>query len=229
MRNQSSRAGASVAWLLVACLPAPIIGAAPKQVDRQVDPPTMATPVTPPAPSRPVSVLAGELESPSAEVRAEAATELAGARELPGPVWMALNRLTVEDPDRAVRIAADRSRHVLVVNGVRATIRDGYDESPRPIKTEPPALPQEARERRITGVVRLLVLIDERGRVEDAEIVESIPVLDEAALKSVRKAEFTPATRNGEPVPAYVVAPIGFSTTTRSFIVTRSPPCDPRP
>ena len=229
MREQSSRLGASVVWLLVGCLPAPIIGAAPRQVDRPVDPQTIATPRTPPAPSHPVSVLAAELESPSAEVRAAAATELAGARELPGRVWSALNRLTVKDPDRAVRIAADRSRHVLVVNGVRSTIREGYDESPRPVKTEPPRLPQEARERRITGVVRLLVLIDEQGRVEDAEIVESIPGLDEAALESVRKAEFTPATRDGEPVPAYVVAPIGFSTTTRSFIVTRSPPCDPRP
>ena len=78
-------------------------------------------------------------------------------------------------------------------------------------------MPQEARQRRITGVVRVLVLIDEGGRVEDAEVVESIPVLDEAALECIRKAEFAPATRNGEPVPTYAVAPISFSLTTKTF------------
>jgi protein TonB len=130
---------------------------------------------------------------------------------------MALNRLTVDDPDRAVRIAADRTRHLLVIRGVRSGIGDTYDEGPRPVKTEPPHIPQEARQRRITGVVRVLVLIDERGKVEDAEIVESIPVLDEAALECIRKAEFEPATRNGEPVPTYAIAPIGFSTSTKAI------------
>jgi TonB family protein len=162
-------------------------------------------------------VLAEELRSSSAAERAEAARELAGARRVPNPVWMALNRLTMDDPDRAVRVAADRARHLLVIRGVRTGIGDTYDEGPRPVKTEAPRLPQEARQRRITGVVRVLVLIDERGKVEDAEIVESIPVLDEAALKCIRKAEFAPATRNGEPVPTYAVAPIRFSLTTRTF------------
>jgi TonB family protein len=227
MRKRSSRSGTSAVWVLVACLPASTIGAVPTQADlAAADPPTMATPLTLPPPSRAVSVLAGELESSSAAVRAEAARELAGAPRVSEPVWRALNRLAAEDPDRAVRIAADRTRHLLVIRGVRTGIGDTHDEGPRPIRTEPPRLPQAARQRRISGVVRVLVLIDERGKVEDAEIVESIPVLDEAALKCIRKAEFAPATRNGEPVPTYAVAPIGFSTTTRAFVVTRGPTCD---
>ncbi len=217
MRKGSSRSGASVACVLVACLPASAIGAGPQQAEPPEDPPAVATPITPPPPSRPVSVLAEELESSSPEVRAEAATQLAGARRVPEPVWRALNRLTTEDPDRAVRIAADRARHLLVIRGVRTGIGDTYDEGPRPIKTEPPRLPQKARQRRITGVVRVLVLIDERGKVEDAEIVESIPALDEAALECIRKAKFAPATRSGEPVPTYAVAPIRFSLTTRTL------------
>ena len=217
MRTGSSRIGASVVCLLVSCLPASAAGAEPRQGDPPADPPATATPITPPPPSRPVSVLAGQLESPSAAVRVEAASQLAGARRLPDTVWSALNRLTVEDPDRAVRIAADRTRHLLVIRGVRTGIGDTYDEGPRPLKAEPPRLPQEARQRRVTGVVRVLVLIDERGKVEDAEIVESIPVLDEAALKCIRRAEFQPATRNGEPVPTYAIAPISFSLTTKTI------------
>jgi TonB family protein len=225
MRKGTSKSGALAVWLLVGCLPASTLGA-PRQVDPAADPPTAATPLTLPPPSRPIQELAAELGSPSAEVRAAAAAQLAGARQVPEPVWRALNRLTAEDPDRGVRIAADRTRHLLVVRGVRAWIKDTDDEGPRPIRTEPPRLPREALERRISGVVRVLVLIDEKGKVEDAEIVGSIPVLDEAALECVRKAEFAPATRNGETVPSYVVAPIGFATTTRAVLVTRRPACD---
>jgi TonB family protein len=218
MRKTRSRRRTAVVWVLAACLPASTLGAAPTQADFvAADPATIATPLTLPPPSRSVSVLAGELESPSAERRVEAARELAGARAIPEPVWRAVNRLAAEDPDRAVRIAADRTRHLLVIRGVRTGIVDTYDVGPRPLKTEPPRLPQEALQRRISGVVRVLVLIDERGRVADAEVVESIPVLDEAALKCIRKAEFAPATRDGEPVPTYAVAPIRFSLTTRTL------------
>lgn len=211
------RKGVRSAWLLLACMPVWVAGADPQQAAPPDDPPAVATPITPPPPSRPVSVLAEELQSSSAAARAAAARELAGAGRIPEPVWSALNRLTVEDPDRAVRIAADRTRHLLVIRGVRTGIGDTYDEGPRPLKTEPPRLPQEARQRRITGTVRVLVLIDERGKVEDAEIIESIPVLDGAALKCIGKAEFAPATRNGQPVPTYAIAPIRFSTTTMTI------------
>jgi TonB family protein len=88
---------------------------------------------------------------------------------------------------------------------------------PAPDQDGQPALPSGSAVPADHGVVRLLVLVDEHGKVEDAEVIESIPVLDEAALRCVRKWRFEPGTRNGEPVPVYVVAPISFTGTTNVF------------
>jgi len=184
---------------------------------RQSDAATPARKVVPPPPGRPVSDLARDLGSPDATVRAEAARELAGATKLPTPVWEALHRLARDDPERAVRLVSARALCLLSIHGGRGGIADTYDEAPRPIRMDSPRYPREARSRRITGVVRLLVLVDERGKVEDAEVIESIPLLDEAALRCVRKWTFDPGTRSGKPTPVYVVAPIRFSGITNVF------------
>lgn len=192
---------------------APVSQAQPEESDT----PTAARKVIPPPPSRPVADLAGDLTSPTASVRAEAAKALAGARSLPARVWDALDRLARDDPDRTVRLAALRTRYLLVIHGVRASIGDAYDEGPRPVGTESPRYPREARQRRITGVVRVLVLINEQGDVEDAEIIESIPVLDDAALRCVRRWKFEPGTKGGKPTPTYAIAPLSFTGTTRTI------------
>jgi len=161
--------------------------------------------------------LARDLGSPDAAVRADAARELAGTKALPKTTWVALSQLARDDPERTVRLAAARTLCLLSIHGGRSGIADTYDEAPRPVKMDSPRYPREARSRRITGIVRLLVLVDEHGKVEDAEVIESIPVLDEAALRCVRKWRFEPGTRNGKPVPVYVVAPISFTGTTNVF------------
>jgi protein TonB len=160
-----------------------------------------------------VSALAEDLKSPTASVRAEAALELAGARRLPSTVWEALGRLALDDPDRGVRLAAARTQYLLVIQGVRGGVVDTYDEDPRPLEMERPEYPGAAGRKGIAGRVRLLILINERGDVEDAEIIESIAELDDAALRCVRDWKFEPARKGGQPTPAYVVAPIAFTVT----------------
>jgi protein TonB len=177
-------------------------------------PPTPAKKIMPPPPSRPVSELTGDLDSEDPSVRAGAARELAGARRLPDRTWDALTRLARADPERAVRLAAERARYLLVIHGVRSSIGDAYDEGPRPVRMDNPRYPQGARQRRITGIVRVLVLVNERGDVEDAEIIESIPELDDAALACVRDWEFEPATKDGEPTPSFAIAPLRFTLST---------------
>jgi protein TonB len=160
-----------------------------------------------------VSELADQLSSPTASLRAEAARELAGARRLPSAVWEALGRLALDDPDRVVRLAAARTQHLLVIQGVRGGVAETYDEDPRPLEMERPEYPGAAGRKGIAGTVRVLILIDERGDVEEAEIIESIPELDDAALGCVRDWKFEPARKGGQPTPAYVVAPIAFTVT----------------
>jgi TonB family protein len=75
-----------------------------------------------------------------------------------------------------------------------------------------PHYPYVARRRGYEGVVVLKVLVMENGRVGEIRIEESsgFEILDEAAIKSVRKWVFSPAKRNGIPVSSWVKIPIRF-------------------
>lgn len=88
-------------------------------------------------------------------------------------------------------------------------VRD-YDRAPRLLHSVKPRYPQEAFVKKIEGVVLLEILIDSHGRVADARVLRSIPLLDAAAIAAVRQWLFQPAARNGRPVPTVANAPITF-------------------
>ena len=54
------------------------------------------------------------------------------------------------------------------------------------------------------------IVVNEQGVVSDAKILRSIPLLDEAALETVRKWQFRPSVVNGKPVPVREVVNINF-------------------
>lgn len=60
------------------------------------------------------------------------------------------------------------------------------------------------------GVVVLSLDLDAEGHVVGTGVVQSAGVFDEYALQAVLDWQFRPATRNGLPAPATVVAIIGF-------------------
>lgn len=66
-------------------------------------------------------------------------------------------------------------------------------------KNVPPVYPAIARAANMGGVVRLLVTISEAGDVQNAKIVQSAGVLDQAALDAVAKWTFEPFIVNGAP------------------------------
>jgi periplasmic protein TonB len=71
--------------------------------------------------------------------------------------------------------------------------------------------PPIAQSARVQGVVILETLIGANGRVEDARVLRSIPLLDQAALDAVRQWEFTPTLLNGNPVPVIMTTTVQFS------------------
>lgn len=101
-----------------------------------------------------------------------------------------------------------------VVGGVVGGTGDGpvldYDRAPRPIKMTKPVYPQAAFIKKIEGVVEVEILIDVQGRVLPRRIIRSIPLLDEAAIETVKQWLFEPALKNGRPVSIVAVAPVGF-------------------
>jgi protein TonB len=79
------------------------------------------------------------------------------------------------------------------------------------VKDVPPVYPPDALAARIGGVVILEVIIDTEGHVDDAKVLRSVPVLDNAALEAVRQWEFTPTELNGMPVPVIMTVTVNFS------------------
>ncbi len=74
-----------------------------------------------------------------------------------------------------------------------------------PILISPPKVsyPPLARERRVSGKVVVLVLVDEEGSVTETRLQQGIPSktgVNKAVLDGVRTARFRPATKNGIPV-----------------------------
>ena len=82
---------------------------------------------------------------------------------------------------------------------------------PVAITKVPPAYPDEAREKKVQGLVIVEALVGKDGRVEDTRMLKSIPLLDAAAMAAVRQWTFKPATYKGEPVRAWVSMPVKFT------------------
>jgi len=79
------------------------------------------------------------------------------------------------------------------------------------IKSPKPQHSAEALRARAEGTVTLEALVDEQGRVADARVVKSIPLLDQSALDAAKQWEFKPATLNGEPVPVLIQLELNFT------------------
>ncbi len=82
---------------------------------------------------------------------------------------------------------------------------------PRKIRHVPPVYPPIARAANVTGVVIIEARIGTDGRVEDAHVLRSIPLLDQAALDAVKQWEFTPTLLNGQAVPVIMTVAVNFT------------------
>ncbi len=93
--------------------------------------------------------------------------------------------------------------------------RIGGDLKP-PTKTVnlSPVYPELAKTARVQGVVICEILVGTDGKVEDARILRSIPLLDQAALDAVRQWEFSPTLQNGNPIPVLMVVTVNFVVST---------------
>jgi len=60
-------------------------------------------------------------------------------------------------------------------------------------------------------MVTIEATIGTDGKVIDAKVVRSIPLLDQAALDAVLQWEYTPTLRNGVPVPVLMTVTINFT------------------
>ena len=82
---------------------------------------------------------------------------------------------------------------------------------PTKLNQVPPVYPPQARDAGIQGVVILEVIVGVDGSVTDARVLRSIPLLDEAAVESVKQWRYEPTLLNGAPVPVIMTVTVNFT------------------
>jgi protein TonB len=85
-----------------------------------------------------------------------------------------------------------------------------FDSPPRVIKQAKPQYPQDAFVKKIEGTVLIEALVDSQGRVSRARVIQSVPLLDAAALQAVYQWVFQPAMKHGRPVATIIHMPVAF-------------------
>lgn len=83
-------------------------------------------------------------------------------------------------------------------------------EKPEIIKKVSPHYPELARKAGIEGLVVVKIVIDKNGDVETAEILKSVPMLDDAALEAAMHCKFKPGKQRDKFVKVRISIPFQF-------------------
>jgi TonB family protein len=82
---------------------------------------------------------------------------------------------------------------------------------PRPFRRLTPPYPETAARAEVEAIVDVLVDLDIKGEVSNAEVARWAGFgLDEATIETVRRMHFFPAMRNGTPIPLRVLLRYNF-------------------
>ena len=87
----------------------------------------------------------------------------------------------------------------------------GNIKPPTKVKDVRPVYPAIAQSARVQGVVIVEATIGPDGRVTEAKVLRSIPLLDAAALDAVKQWQFTPTLLNGQAVPVIMTVTVNFT------------------
>jgi len=82
---------------------------------------------------------------------------------------------------------------------------------PRAIYAPNPEYPERARKEHVRGFVTLQMVVGVDGLPRDIKAVRSNSYLDDAATGAVKTWRFSPATKDGQPVPVLISVDITFN------------------
>ena len=83
--------------------------------------------------------------------------------------------------------------------------------APTKIADARPLYPEIARSARVQGTVVLEAVLDQSGRVTQLRVIQSVPMLNQAALDAVRQWRYTPSIYGGQPVSVLMTITIRFT------------------
>jgi protein TonB len=131
----------------------------------------------------------------------------------------ARERAAAEDARKAKAAAARREK---LAKAVRV---GGEIRPPVRVMDVAPVYPAIAKSARVQGDVVIEATIDEEGKVAEARVVKSVPLLDQAALDAVRQWQYRPSLLNGIPTPVVMTVTVKF---TQSEVAARDARVDGR-
>ncbi|MDH3870521.1 MAG: energy transducer TonB [Desulfuromonadales bacterium] len=125
------------------------------------------------------------------------------------PVAVAAASVPVEEP---VLVASLVTGDLQVVNQASSSASSLVEATPHYRSNPLPEYPRLARKKHWEGVVWLLVDVSVDGSVDDLEVEKTCghKILDRAAQRTVKRWQFSPATRGGLPVSSQVRIPVRF-------------------
>jgi protein TonB len=87
----------------------------------------------------------------------------------------------------------------------------GQIREPRRVFSVAPVYPAIARQARVQGTVVIQAVIGVDGAVRDAQVQNSVPLLDQSALDAVRQWRYQPTLLNGVPVSVIMTVSVRFT------------------
>ena len=87
----------------------------------------------------------------------------------------------------------------------------GNVQAARLINRVSPVYPEEAREEKISGTMKLHVVIARDGKIQQIQVVSGHPVLVQVAIDAVRQWQYQPILLNGQPVEVDTQIDVIFS------------------
>lgn len=135
-------------------------------------------------------------------------TPAAAALALAGAPW-----LRAQEPPASPAPASGTTPVGNSVDDAEKPLMAGADGVPAPKRRHLviPDYPERAKALGIRGIVLIEVLVERDGTISQAELIRSIPELDQAALNAVRQWEYEPTVVAGKPVRVRLTVPITFT------------------
>jgi TonB family protein len=127
----------------------------------------------------------------------------------PPPVLPDANGLPRSLSDSAFNTVA-RSGPVAPEPAPVGPVKGGQLQQPKLASSVAAVYPANARTQRIQGDVVVDALVDASGKVTEVKLVSGHPLLQQAAMDSLRLWRYVPARLNGDPIPVHIKVSVSF-------------------
>ena len=128
---------------------------------------------------------------------------------MPGPTRLGESTARVSaEAEVAKKAKAAAAKREQLAKAIRV---GGQVRPPIKIKDVAPVYPAIAQSARVSGDVVIEATIDAEGKVAEAKVVKSVPLLDQAALDAVQQWQYQPSLLNGVPTPVVMTITVKFA------------------